>query len=435
MIESFTVFSKTGEILYHYSNFSSFINSNSLKNGKASPLYYSTTSSIDVHQPTSSTLSLINDFLTQYLKSQISGGPKSGHIDQNRVILDNKKEPTNVSNLQYVAQNSKIVAEWEESSTKDWIAVIFYPKVMLDNSYSNQGSTMGWIKILLNKILKEYALFHDCESKDDKNDDNEILSGGMNTFSDKNQLFDDTFRTVYKYAESLGREERQSSGGPTSQEEIPLRSPIEEDSTNTIATKKKKKKGKENRVWYDGTQKITAKSMAALDRSKSKSDQSIDVALAEARATYLPSDGEIPLWEEEDVVLKDDEDNNHDGGWGESLKGMLSQISGNKVLTEQDLKQPLQEIQKLLTSKNVASNIASEVCQKVRDKLIGRKMSSLRVKTCVREALEVIIERILTKPKLRNVDLLKEIITKRQGSLFRRTEEKKPYVIVMSKSL
>lgn len=434
MIELFTVFSKTGEILYYYNN----------KDSSTPPLLKSikpsfngianttvpTTSPSDIHQPTPTTISLINDFLCEYLKSQTSGGPKSIHINKNRIILQQKSNTSSSQDLasissqsQYIAQNASIVAEWEESSSNDWIALVFYPKVMLDN----HGNDMNWTKILLSKALKEFALFYEYESKDE---DDEILSGGIHDLDCNQRLFDKTFNTIYKHAESIGRDERTSNSTNESRDQEAL-APSRDQVSASTQSKKKKKKGKEDRVWHDGTQKITAKSMAALDRSKSKDSQSIDVALAEARATYLPSDGETPLWEEEEVVLKDDRDEEEDGGWGKSLKGMLSQISGNKILTEQDLKQPLQEMQKLLTSKNVASDIASEICESVSHKLIGKKMSSLRIKNCVRQALEVVIERILTKPKLRNVDLLKEIVTNREGGYFRQKSSKRPYVIVM----
>ena len=185
--------------------------------------------------------------------------------------------------------------------------------------------------------------------------------------------------------------------------------------------------------------------MAKLDRSKetSKSVDPMDItdtspALIEARAAYLPSDDEIPTWEEEDKLrLVDDDDDDSSSGWGGSLKGMMDQFSG-KVLTSQDLDEPLKAMEKMLTGKNVAREIAQEICANVRQKLVGRKMASFtRVKTAVRQALEIAIEKVL-KPGMGrggsdSVDVLRDVISKRErgNGIFGRREQKKPFVIVM----
>ena len=174
-------------------------------------------------------------------------------------------------------------------------------------------------------------------------------------------------------------------------------------------------------------------------------------ALMEARAPYLPSEDEVPSWEHEDVLNDDDGGDNNDNndssekssnsGWGSSLKGMMDQFSG-KYLTDEDLDVPLEEMEKMLTGKNVAREIAQDICLTVRKKLVGKKMASFtRVKTAVRQALEMAIEKILRPGRGRGggeeVDLLRNVVSKREsgrmGSMFGKSsnEGKRPYVIVM----
>jgi len=92
-------------------------------------------------------------------------------------------------------------------------------------------------------------------------------------------------------------------------------------------------------------------------------------------------------------------------------------------------------MQKMLTSKNVANDIAKEICDSVRSKLVGKKMQSfMRVKTAVRHALEASIEKILRPAHNRDVDLLRSAIAKREkgkGFFASKSKPTRPYVIVM----
>jgi len=236
---------------------------------------------------------------------------------------------------------------------------------------------------------------------------------------------------------------------------------------------RKQKSKKEARVWHDGQQKVTQQTMAALDRSKNSNSNlnSMDipedsVALAEARAAYLPDANEIPMWDMEDTLVDDDDDDDHDtanhtntgdknddtshskkSSWGSSLKSLMDQMSGNKIIQSTDLVQPLKEMHNLLTSKNVANDIATDICDSVRTKLVGKRMTSFsRIKTAVRQALESVIQKILSPPRGRDIDILKAIRAKsqqqQQSSTFSsllsynnnknsNTNNKKPYVIVM----
>lgn len=111
-------------------------------------------------------------------------------------------------------------------------------------------------------------------------------------------------------------------------------------------------------------------------------------------------------------------------------------MARNKSLTSSDLDEALKEIYKLLTSKNVANNIASDICNNVRMKLVGKSLPSFsRVRTVVRQALEIVIEKVLKPTADRNVDILALVIAKRQAFRpdlsGRSCGSNRPYVIIM----
>merc|ERR1712194_159170 len=125
----------------------------------------------------------------------------------------------------------------------------------------------------------------------------------------------------------------------------------------------------------------------------------------------------------------DDDDNS---SWGKSLQGLFAQMTGQKVLTKQDLEDPLKEMHRLLTSKNVAADIAQQICQKVQESLVGKKLNSMyRVKTAVRQALEQVINELLLPSTQLNI--LRQVVSKRDqaSSFFARSDTQRPYVIVV----
>jgi signal recognition particle receptor subunit alpha len=201
--------------------------------------------------------------------------------------------------------------------------------------------------------------------------------------------------------------------------------------------------GKEKRQWHDGKAKITKEAMAELDRSKAVTEDEIqkseEDALAEARAAYLPTDADLADFglDAEPEIVDEDESSSGSSTWGSSLQGMFQQMTGQKVLTKQDLEQPLLEIHKMLTSKNVAADIATKMCDRVRSNLVGQKLNSMyRVKTAVRQALEQGINELLESST--QLDLLRQVVSKRDGgfsSFFSRstssTNQRRPYVIVV----
>lgn len=130
-----------------------------------------------------------------------------------------------------------------------------------------------------------------------------------------------------------------------------------------------------------------------------------------------------------------DEDDDYDDtteaksnrGWG-----IFSNFVGGKVLTKDDLKDPLEQMHQFLLAKNVASEVSVHLCESVERSLIGQKTGNFQsifhylikltigTKNSVRKAIDESLTRILTPTK--PTDLLHEISAVRK-------RDKRPYTI------
>lgn len=306
----------------------------------------------------------------------------------NQVISTMLLDPTKATQSRTITSDGD-VAEW--AVKENHIAIVVYPQVM---SHTKSVKTIPW---LLEHALKEFALFAQTQP---------TQSGGI---LENAALFDKTYQVLFKKA--LAKQDVLADRG-------------NEIKPTTRAPAGSKTKGKEKRHWGEG--KVTKETMAELDFSKDNGADADDAdsnALAEARAAYLPSSAED--FAEEEETIKDDT------SWGAGVQGLLDQMSGNKILTEQDLQKPLQEMQQLLLSKNVTNDICRDIITTVKKNLVGKRLQSFaRVKTAVRQALESAIAKILAPPQ-RNVDILRGVVAKRDGSFWANNSKKDPYVIVM----
>ncbi|CAJ1957228.1 unnamed protein product [Cylindrotheca closterium] len=368
MLVSFTIFNKGGMILYQHSD-------------------------KDTQDQSQSSISdSINTFLSEvYLNPTRSRTDRKASIDGH---------PTNM------------IIEWEETS--ELIALALYPDIRRED--------FPWIQSLLAASLSEFQLF--CQAQEQKRLQEEKTEEEIpmdESYPENMGLFDAAFRVLFK----------QHKSNPSA----PTRNKTSNQKQQQQQQQQSKKGGKEKRHWHDGKAKVTKEAMAELDRSKttSASDDNVNdadrdaVALAEARAAYLPTDADLAEFEIVPTsTLDDDADDESENSWGGSLKGLFQQVTGQKVLSKQDLQAPIQEIQKMLTSKNVASDIAEQVCQSMEDSLVGKKLNSMyRVKTAVRQALEKSINKLLLPSA--QLDLLRRVVSKRD-SLF---GKRRPYVIVV----
>ncbi len=101
------------------------------------------------------------------------------------------------------------------------------------------------------------------------------------------------------------------------------------------------------------------------------------------------------------------------GGIFGKLTSAFQNLTGNKVLNYDDVEPLLKQFQNGLMERNVAQDIAEQLCKSVASQLVDRKTESFTsIKATVKTALTESISKILT-PK-RNIDILKEAITAKQ---------------------
>ncbi len=364
---------------------------------------------------------------------------------------------------------SPVVVEWLDGSTttagdgpsneerRNWIALAVYPEVAIRKLHG--------VDALLISLMRRYALFyeHHCKQVYDQGSES-LQCRNMELAVPPAEEFDSAFHSI------LRRFQDQLAAANTSSTSVSSLDKRQNNSkTNKQQSQNVSKKGKEKTVWHDGNQKITKAAFAELDMSKDKNDtlpgeqgtrgiREDARAIAEAKAAYMPTEGEKPAWEEEDEVLDDfdvswntdkqDDHKEEDSG----KRGFFSRLlSPNSPLTKSDLESPLKQMQLLLTSKNVASSTAQAICEVVEKQLIGKRVGTLvGVKRAVKHALEDAVERILL-PELggiggrvgvtkgKSVDVLRGVVEKRErgkrgrllGLSGSAAMKGRPYVIVM----
>ncbi|KAL7510073.1 hypothetical protein ACHAXN_007024 [Cyclotella atomus] len=403
MIDSVTIFTKGGTVLYHNQSANSIIVCDKENN-----------------------LSMINHFISS-------------------ILLENKPE-SNREVLSFNEQN--VVAEWLDGSKSKvdggcihWIVLVLYPDVALRK--------LSGVDALLSSVMKRYALFYDHHKQNQT--ENGVDSTNLQLYVPPRAEFDTAYESI------LRRFQDQLSNVPHNKQQT-QKPNSQKGSSNNL-----KKKGKEKTVWHDGKGKVTKEALASLDMSKDAQDSSTasgpgeiredSRAIAEAHATYMPSNDEKPAWEEEDetdfdiqwggVEVGEEEEEQASG-----LRGFFSKLlTPNAPLTKADLEPPLKQMKELLTSKNVAVSTAQAICDVVERQLLGKKVGTLvGVKRAVRHALEDAVERIL-RPELggigggsakrgKSVDVLRGVVEKREkgkGSLGLGSSNRggRPFVIVM----
>lgn len=326
-----------------------------------------------------------------------------------KILLD----PSQTQKTRHIVENVTIAWQTETDANQECVYVALYPDIMFEGP---RQYLANWCQHLLKRVVQEYQLFSAAQWQQDP----AILRPDP-------KLFDKTFNLLL--------EQSKTQKPPVSTSATTTPGTAKTTTTDsTESNKKSTKNSKEKRNWHDGNAKVTDKAMAALDNSKQDSGTAADGearALQEARAAYLPDASDLAVDDKagEDMVGKSAviaEDGTT--SWSSSVTGLLQQLTGNKQLTASDLEKPLLQMEELLTTKNVAQDIAHKLCQAVQAKLVGKKLNSLyRVQTAVQQALETTLTSLLKT----NVDLLRSVVTKRgDKSLFSRTP-KRPYVIAV----
>lgn len=173
------------------------------------------------------------------------------------------------------------------------------------------------------------------------------------------------------------------------------------------------------RNWVSVSNKVTKKDMEKIDVSKEKGGE---IDIDHQKSIYLGGDND----ELEGFYNSDDEidfenfkkggkkgASKQGGGLFAKLTSAFQTIAGNKLLSEDDVDAVLQGFKTSLMEKNVAAEIADNLCKSVTATLIDRKTENFTsVKTTVKNALVESIQKLLTPKK--NIDLLKDALTAKQ---------------------
>eukprot|EP00123_Amoebidium_parasiticum_P013944 comp22239_c0_seq1/m.32804 comp22239_c0_seq1/g.32804 ORF comp22239_c0_seq1/g.32804 comp22239_c0_seq1/m.32804 type:complete len:623 (-) comp22239_c0_seq1:171-2039(-) len=199
------------------------------------------------------------------------------------------------------------------------------------------------------------------------------------------------------------------------------KSPIE---GSPQATKPQKSKAK--REWH-GVDGVTGKAKAK-DFDYSGEGGSEEAANQKIRTLVSEVEGRSMVGDVRDLE-EDSEPEEVGPAATQASKGLTSGISsffqgltGNKDITEADVEPMLSKYRDHLIGKNVAANVATDLCEGLKHSLVGQKMSTLLgVNSVVQKSLSESLTRIL-QPK-RRIDILRDVLETRKAG--------RPYIITM----
>lgn len=184
-------------------------------------------------------------------------------------------------------------------------------------------------------------------------------------------------------------------------------------------TVEKERVGKKPRIWELGG---TNKDLGSLERTTDKPE--------DMRSHFTPDteivgqmkgvikDLEVESSDEEEYFEEEKETNksSHKGGMFSIFKGLV----GSKSLTANDMKPALEKMKDHLIAKNVASDIASKLCDSVATKLEGKVLGTFdSIASTVKNTLNDSLVQILS-PK-RRVDILRDCLEAQR--------QKRPFVM------
>ncbi|KIZ06391.1 Signal recognition particle receptor subunit alpha [Monoraphidium neglectum] len=234
----------------------------------------------------------------------------------------------------------------------------------------------------------------------------------------------------------LKAKSRKALGGPKGRSQV-RRGTREEEEEKKRETASPDKKKKQNRHWNGGAGGGSADDLPRLDYSAATANGGASAGgapPADAGASRMEDD-------EDDGAEWSDEEEDAAAGAGANgrgagaaaagpakAKGVLGsfmsklalRVAGSSALSREDLQPALEDMQRKLMERNVAEEIAVQVCESVAQSLVGQKLSSFTgVKTFVLRAFEDSLSGILNK---RAVDVLHDVQRQRAKG--------RPYVVV-----
>ncbi|AWO99393.1 putative signal recognition particle receptor subunit alpha [Scophthalmus maximus] len=281
-------------------------------------------------------------------------------------------------------------------------------KSMIETKGGDKGKEPGGKK---NKNTKKEA----PAAEPAKGDQGKVASSGQKAVENGNQGLS-AEEVMQKKREEFFRK-RMGGTAPT---EKPSKSP-----------KPQKPREKQRRVWDMG-----GSSPKELDYSEQKggvnsgepreeANNNPGMQLSSMEGELLPMDYEsskdeleLELEEEEEEEEEDDErvvvnntrkTSSKKGGSFGGMFGMLKGLVGSKSLSPEDMEPVLEKMRDHLIAKNVAADIASQLCDSVGKKLEGKVMGTFTtVASTVKQALHDSLVQIL-QPK-RRVDILRDVM-------------------------
>ncbi|ESO03981.1 hypothetical protein HELRODRAFT_79619 [Helobdella robusta] len=190
------------------------------------------------------------------------------------------------------------------------------------------------------------------------------------------------------------------------------------------------KKVKEGRTWGNGGSMKDAKDLDFSDVTQNGDDA--NKAVVDVDERYDSMAGQLKEYDDGRQSSSDDDD--VDGG-GEEVKttmttkkksafGLfdgLKNLVGSKVLTKKDIEPAMEKMKDHLIAKNVAAEIAGNLCESVITKLEGKVLGTFKtVASTVKQALEESCVQLLTPRK--RIDILRDALDAQA--------KRKPYVVV-----
>lgn len=184
--------------------------------------------------------------------------------------------------------------------------------------------------------------------------------------------------------------------------------------------------GKKEKRHWGVNENVTQEDMDALDYSKNK--QNDEKELAEAQQKYMGGEDDKfeGIYDSDDDLSLDLEDEEEEvktstGGRGlfASLKSKFSNLTGNVEMTQEELDPILKEFADGLIEKNVANDIAQNLCKSVTQTLLNQKTESFTsTSQTFKEAMDDAITTVLTPKK--NIDILKDALAaKKRGEPYK----------------
>lgn len=355
------------------------------------------------------------------------------------------------------------------SSSHDLLVVAVYPDILFEGprQYLQQ-----WAQGLVQTTALEYYQFYQVttartrseqqEKQQQQEQQNTNEDEGVDNDDDCKLIdipdptkFDNVFRVLLDQSKTQKQSASNDNNTTMIQQEEPSNNNNDKNNNNKGGNSannnnKTTTKGKEKRQWHDGKAKVTKEAMEGLDMSKKESESdkvtAQDRALREAKAAYLPTEEDLQLLEKEREEQQrqnggllrgnnnNDDDDEGEGNDQSMLGNFFAHLTGTKKITDDDLNIPLNRMHELLTSKNVASEIATTLVNAVRLQLRGKTLRrGYRVVTAVKQALQSSMENLLARNQ---VDLLQNVVNKRKSnfsSIMFSSQGKKtnPYVIAV----